>query len=388
MSKTPTEAVRHALNGPTMGTRWSAVFHAPAGFDPAPVFRALGDAVATVDAQMSTWKPDSDLMRLNRAPLHEWQVVPHTLFEVVAAGLEIGRLSGGAFDIGMGDAVAAWGFGPAPADPGAMRAALQQKRSPAHEVLDLDPATSRIRKRAPLALDLSGIAKGHAVDRMAETLGQFRIRDALVSIDGELRALGLRPDGRPWTVAIERPDDTRRAPVSMLELSDCAVATSGDYRHWVRIGGRRLAHTMDPARGAPLAAPPASVTVLAQTCMAADAWATALTVLGREAGGAAAGAQGLRAIFIERAGGGEEAFRTTSFGFDGADPANGSRPDPVRPASRIAGLRGGGRRRVTHCPGATPASGDALLPPGGCGKQVEDPRTGSRPCPASPIAAR
>lgn len=94
------------------------------------------------------------------------------------------------------------------------------------------------------------------------------------------RALGLRPDGEGWTIAVEAPDPSRRARHSILALQDAAVATSGDYRHWVEVQGRRLSHTMDPARGAPLIASPASVTVVARTCAEADAWATALTAKG------------------------------------------------------------------------------------------------------------
>ena len=120
MSKMSTDLVRHALNGPTMGTRWSALFHAAPGFDPAPVRAALQAAVDEVDAQMSTWKPDSDLMRLNAAPVGEWVAVPDAAAgRCWASALEIGRASGGAFDIGMGDAVTAWGFGPEAAAPDA-----------------------------------------------------------------------------------------------------------------------------------------------------------------------------------------------------------------------------------------------------------------------------
>ena len=116
--------------------------------------------------------------------------------------------------------------------------------------------------------------------------------------------MGLRPDGAPWGVAVEAPDPDRRTPHSVLALHDAAVATSGDYRHWVEVQGRRLSHTMDPSRGAPLIAPPASVTVIARTCAEADAWATALMVLGEEAGAKLATQQGLDALFLLRDDGG------------------------------------------------------------------------------------
>lgn len=290
-----------------MGTRWTALFFAPSGIDPAPMQRALQAAVDAVDAQMSTWKPDSDLMRLNAAPVGEWQDIPADLARVLGLGLDIGRASDGAFDIAMGDAVRAWGFGPAAADPQAIRAAMQAPHRPAHEGLDLNG--SRARKTAPLSLDLNGIAKGYGVDRLAETLSDHGIRDALVGIDGEMRALGLRPDGRPWTIAVEAPDRDRRAPHSILTLQDAAVATSGDYRHWITVRGRHLSHTMDPGRGAPLLDAPASVTVVAPSCAQADAWATALMVRGIEAGAELARRAGLDALFLRRdAAGGVESI--------------------------------------------------------------------------------
>jgi thiamine biosynthesis lipoprotein len=298
MSKTSTERARIALNGPTMGTRWQATFCAEPGTDTCAVQTALQSAVDEVDAQMSTWKPDSDLMRLNAAPVGDWVAVPWRLAAVLRLGLEIGRASGGAFDIGMGDAVAAWGFGPGAAVSEGIRTAMAVRRHPAHEVLEIDGV--RVRKSVSIAIDLNGIAKGYGVDRLAETLRDHGIADALVGIDGEMRALGLRPDGAPWTIAVEAPDPARRTPHSILALQDAAVATSGDYRHWVEVQGRRLSHTMDPSRGAPLVAPPASVTVVARSCAEADAWATALMVLGPDRGAALARRRGLDALFLLR----------------------------------------------------------------------------------------
>ncbi|WP_353429629.1 FAD:protein FMN transferase [Paracoccus denitrificans] len=304
MPKISTDPGRHALNGPTMGTRWSALFHADAGLDPAPVQAALQAAVAEVDAAMSTWQPDSDLMRLNRAPAGAWVAVPAGLAEVLDLGLRIGAVSGGAFNIGMGDAVRAWGFGPEEADAGAIRATRVTTHPPAHEVLEIDRAAGLARKHAPITLDLNGIAKGYGVDRLAEMLQGFGITGFLVGIDGEMRASGLRPDGMPWTVAVEAPDPERRAPQSVLMLQDAAVATSGDYRHHVTVQGQRLSHTMDPATGGPLRSSPASVTVVTGSCAEADAWATALMVQGPQAGGELAARLSLDALFLVREAGG------------------------------------------------------------------------------------
>ena len=303
MSKIPTDLTRHALSGPTMGTRWSVLLYAPAMTDPEPIRAALAESVDVVDRQMSTWKPDSDLMCLNRAPVGTWVPVTSELMEVLETGLKVGRLSDGAFDIGMGDVVTAWGFGPKEADGEAIRAALGKTRAHAHEVVELDFDTLQVRKLASMALDLSGIAKGYAVDQMMTVLRSFGIANALVGLDGEMRACGSRPDGHAWTVAVERPDYEARAPLSIIELTDSAVATSGDYRHWVEAGSKRLSHTMNPARGGPVTDAPASVTVLTESCMEADAWATALMVSGPQKGAILVEENGLSALFVQRDGG-------------------------------------------------------------------------------------
>jgi FAD:protein FMN transferase len=302
MSRTSTEMRRYALSGPTMGTRWSALFYQAAGSDPQPVRAALQAAVDAVDGAMSTWKPDSRLMQLNAAPVGHWIKVPQQLLDVLRLALDISRASGGAFDIGMGDAVSAWGFGPSEARGEQIRAALERERRPSHEIMELDAELGIVRKSVPITLDLNGIAKGYGVDCLADILLTFGISSGLVAIDGEVRALGLLPDGRPWSIAVEAPDYDRRAAHSILALQDAAVATSGDYRHWVAIKGRRLSHIMDPRRRVPLMEPPASVTVVAQTCAEADAWATALMVLGSQTGVALARSLRLNALFLMRAG--------------------------------------------------------------------------------------
>lgn len=288
------------ISGETMGTRYSAKFVADR-VDQTVVGAALFAAVDAVDRQMSTWKPDSDLSRLNAAPVGRWVKVPPELAIVLAEALRIGRASGGSFEIAVGDAVNAWGFGPAkPRERPQPGIAPASARRPAAESLEFDEAGEYVRKLAPVDLDLCGIAKGFGVDELARSLERFGITSYLVGIDGELRARGRKADGMPWTVAIERPDHETRDVMGVLELSDAAVATSGDYRHWVELAGARLSHTMDPRTGEPLRNRIASVTVLASNCMEADAWATALMVMGEEAGPDFAQARGLDALFIIR----------------------------------------------------------------------------------------
>jgi len=296
----PTTLRRHALNGPTMGSRWSALFWAADDFDAAALGRSLQGAVDRVERQMSTWRPDSDLERLNAAPIGAWVEIPRELGIVLDAALEIGRLSDGAFDIGVGDLVRAWGFGGGSRAPNVGQIASLAGRTSFEppKTLQLDLASGRARRLAPLRLDLSGIAKGFGVDELAREAQQSGLDSCLVGIDGEMRAMGLKPDGRPWAVAHEKPDRGERAILGVLELSGAAVATSGAYRHMVEVDGRRLSHTMDPRRGAPLENDLAAVTVLAETCMAADAWATALMVAGADHGLELAKRLGLAALLV------------------------------------------------------------------------------------------
>lgn len=287
------------LSGPAMGSRWTARLDC-ADAQVGDLTAALAQAIERVEQQTSNWRPDSDLNRLNAAPVDVWVEVPGDLRAVLAKALELGRASDGLFDIGVGALVQAWGFGPAQgqADPDALSALLGK---PLRSFENLELSGQTLRKLAPLTLDLSGIAKGYGVDVLAQTLRDHGVTNALCGLDGELVAVGLRPDGKPWAVALEQPDPARRSGRSMIELTDRAIATSGSYRHFVTLGQLRVSHTMNPRTGGPAVSPLVSVSVLHETCMAADAWATVLMVLGDQAGPDFARAHGLQAIFLSEA---------------------------------------------------------------------------------------
>jgi FAD:protein FMN transferase len=291
---------RRVLNGTTMGTRYSAVFYASGTANIDSLAKALFEAVDRVDRQMSTWKPKSDLNRLNAAPVGEWMTVPRELMTVLAEALRIGLYTQGAFDIGVGALVDAWGFGPAGPRPdrGRIAAASTDRRAATTEALQLDVAGGRVRKIASLSLDLSGIAKGFGVDEMARVMDEFGMPAWLVGIDGEMRAKGFKPDGSPWAVAHERPDRYIRDAMGVIELTDMAIATSGNYRRWLAIDGRIVSHTIEPATGKPLKNAIASVSVVAPSCLTADALATALLVSGADDGIRLARVAGVDAIFV------------------------------------------------------------------------------------------
>jgi FAD:protein FMN transferase len=295
------------LEGETMGTHWSVLMDGAAGVNLQTLHKDLQAAVDSVNCQMSTWNPDSDLMRFNAAPCGEWHHLPAALMAVLAAALDISRLTDNAFELNLGDATKAWGFQDTLLDLGAIRMASAAPRVAATDALELDSGLAR--KSAPLALDLSGIAKGYAVDCLADVMGRYGVARALCALDGELRAIG----SHPWPVAIAKPDRPDTQAHSILDLSEGAVATSGDYRHFVMVKGQRLSHTMDPRRAAPLINAPASVTVLANNCIYADAMATALMVMGADQGTAFARSNDISALFLIRQKDGFGAVGTGSF---------------------------------------------------------------------------
>jgi thiamine biosynthesis lipoprotein len=294
---------RYSLNGKTMGTRYTAIFYAPESIDARAIGADLQAAVDKVDRQMSTWIPASDLCRLNAAPENTWVTIPFELMEVLDIGLKVGQESQGAFDMGVGAVVDAWGFGPSarsfsPHDP----APDPQLPTQANGFLDVDYARRRVRKLRTITLDLSGIAKGYGVDELARCLDRLDVERYLVGIDGEMRARGVKPGGEAWAVAVEKPVFGQREVSGVIELGDAAIATSGDYRHWIEVDRKRYAHTMDPRSGRPLSNTVAAVTVLMPTCVLADAWATALLVLGEQDGVALARERSIDAIFVLREG--------------------------------------------------------------------------------------
>lgn len=274
-----------------MGTRWSLSAVSP----PEGTAKLVQAALDRVVAQMSQWEPDSDISRFNRNAAGTWQALPPEFARVLKAALDVAESSGGAFDPALGGAVDLWGFGPAPApqsvpDPQATSAAIAGG-------IEFDGPGLRARRTGSARLDLSGIAKGFGADLAAEHLLERGVRHFLLEVGGELRGHGLKPEGQPWWVEIERPPGPTIAPLRVA-LHELSIATSGDYRRWLDAGGERHAHTLDPRSGRPVANGVRSVTVLHPSCMMADAWATALTVLGPAQGIALADRQGLAAHMI------------------------------------------------------------------------------------------
>lgn len=311
----PQPAFTHG--GLVMGTSFSVkATRFPEGVDGETLKGELDAVMEEVDRQMSTYRNDSALSLFNRSRGGGWHPVPRELAAVVAEALQVSRWSGGAFDITVGPLVNLWGFGPDPRRqepplPEAVVAALE-RTGYHHLEVRLEPPALR-KKRPGLYVDLSAIAKGFAVDRLAMQLEEKGIHDYLVEIGGELRLAGHRPRGGPWRIAIEKPVPKVREVAKILSLTDIAIATSGDYRNYFEVDGRRFSHTIDPRSGRPVSHRLASVTVLSHTTMRADALATALMVLGPEEGFARAQREGVPALFLIKEDGGFSERPTSAF---------------------------------------------------------------------------
>ncbi len=262
-------------------------------------------ALREIDSRMSTYKPDSELMVLNSAEPGATALVGAHLVRVLDMAERVRVQSGGAFNVSIGSLVSLWGFGPrepGPA-PDADRIASVLPQGAGYVTLPPDRAS----RTGPLQIDLSSIAKGYGVDQAALALAT-RCADYMVDVGGEVRVRGVNRRGAPWRIGIEKPHaDGTGGVETVLNLRDAAVATSGDYRNYREVDGERVSHTLDARTGRPIRHGLASVTVIHEQCALADAYATAINVLGPEQGFTLARRLNLAAYLIERS---EDGFRT------------------------------------------------------------------------------
>jgi thiamine biosynthesis lipoprotein len=273
----------------------------------AEVDRALRANLNRLNQLMSTWDPDSELSRFNRSTrLQPFRLSAET-FDVFKWSIDVGRLTGGALDVTILPLIDAWGFGPA-----GPRNALPTNEEIARlreaigiDRIELDAATLSVRKTRPdVRCDLSSVVPGYAADRLSTELSSRGFTDFLVDVGGEVRTRGRNQSGAVWQVAIERPGLHGDAIQRLVPISDLAITTAGDYRKYREVDGQRIAHILDPRTGRPLTHRLASVTVVDEFAVRADAFDTALMVLGPDEGMALARKLNLAALFIERTGDG------------------------------------------------------------------------------------
>lgn len=292
----------NTFSGSTMGTSYSVkIAGVPESKERVNLKAGMERILQIVNEQMSTWRNDSEISKFNNAATLEWTVVSPWTFKVINEAMQMIQLSKGAFDPTIGPLIDLWGFGPGEGEKGLPpldRIQLIFERQHSNHVRIRGLQSSIAKTNPSTELDLSGIAKGFAVDRIAAYLDGRGLKNYLVEIGGELKARGFSPYLRPWRIGIEKPVNGVRAIQRIVSLEGQAIATSGNYKNFFENDGLIFSHILDPRTGRPITHDLASVTVLAPTAINADALSTALMVLGPDRGIRLARNKGIAALFI------------------------------------------------------------------------------------------
>lgn len=297
------ESAEVRLTGQTMGTTYSVIAIGE-GLDQAALAAEVEATLAAVNAKMSNWDPASEVSTFSAVRSTVPVQVSPELSHVMAAANDVHAMTGGKFDVTLGPLIELWGFGPRqPEDPVPSDAAIAEALDGVGQarLLELDSGAGTLKKAAPeTGINLSAIAKGFGVDSVAEALQGFGIKNYMVEIGGDLVTKGQNAKGEAWRIGIEKPDAAAQTVQLIVPVSNLGLATSGDYRNYFEHEGRRYSHILDPIVGRPVTHATTSVTVIAENAMLADAWATAMLVLGREAGLKLAEEHKLAVFFIDR----------------------------------------------------------------------------------------
>lgn len=302
------------LTGPTMGTSYNVKYASVAGVESKQLQARIDSELLRINTLMSTYDPDSELSKFNQ----QKTTLPISLSEdtmlVLKEAMRIGQLSNGYLDITVGPMVNLWGFGPA-AKPDKIPTIAQItaiKESVGLDKLTISQTTAQ-KGHVDMYVDLSTVAKGYAVDKVAEILLQLEVSHFLVEIGGEMRAAGNKPDGSDWRIAVEKPVTMERAVHKVITVGNNAIATAGDYRNYFEDNGLRYSHLIDPKTGFPIQHNLVSVTVVHPSSLVADGLATAINVMGREAGFEMALQNDLAVMLITRENDGFKEYTTPRF---------------------------------------------------------------------------
>jgi thiamine biosynthesis lipoprotein len=306
-----------AFSGPTMGTTYSVkIADPPVRVDKQAIQSTIDTVLERIDREMSGYRSDSELSRFNASLSTDWFDVSADVVKVVDEALSVAAASQGAIDITVAPLVDLWGFGPS-GEPAVLPTVEQIDTARArtgYRKLRTRTQPPALRKETPdLTLDLNAVAPGFATDLLFEQLVAQGLDNVMVDIGGEVRARGRNAKGEPWRIAVEKPVDAAPEPFAIVQLDNMAVTTSGEYRHYYLRDGQRYSHTIDPRTGRPARHALASVVVVSSTAMNADAWATALNVLGEEEGYALALQRNIPALFIVPKGRTWQALTTPAF---------------------------------------------------------------------------
>ncbi|EOY3721462.1 TPA: FAD:protein FMN transferase ApbE [Klebsiella michiganensis] len=315
--QTPKSAAT-VLEGKTMGTFWRV---SVINVDEAKAEALRQKVQAQLDADdrlLSTWKNDSALMRFNHSPGTSPWPVNEAMADIVTMSLRIGAKTQGAMDITVGPLVNLWGFGPDKQPvktPDPQQIAAAKARSGLQHLTVINQAGKQfLQKDIPdLFVDLSTVGEGYAADHLARLMEQEGISRYLVSVGGALASRGMNAEGQPWRVAIQKPTDRENAVQAIVDINGHGISTSGSYRNYYELDGKRISHVIDPQTGRPIDHKLVSVTVIAPTALEADGWDTGLMVLGPEKARDVVREQGLAVYMIIKEGDGFKTWMSPQF---------------------------------------------------------------------------
>ncbi|MEG0969054.1 MAG: FAD:protein FMN transferase [Pseudomonas sp.] len=302
------------VSGPTMGSSYTVQYvRTPQGPTPEQVRREVEAILEGVDKRFSTYRSDSLIAAFNRLPVNSCQPMPADVLELVRVGEQLSQQSDGAFDLTVEPLLDLWGFGPqsrvekVPSEQAL--ASARQRVGHGH----LRIVGEQLCKDAPVEVDFNSIAAGHAVDLLVARLQTLGVADFLVEATGELKALGRKPDGSHWKVAVELPREDRQIAQQVLAVDGFGVSTSGDYRNYFEENGQRYSHTFDARLGRPVKHDLAAVTVFDRSTLMADGYSTLLLVLGPQQGWDFALKHQIAAVFVTRVADGFVSRSTPAF---------------------------------------------------------------------------
>ena len=294
------EQVPVSIQGNTMGTTYSiTIVEAGKTLESEALKASIDELLLEVNRQMSTYIDDSEISTFNRGSIDEWISVSSDFVQVVSLSQQLSELSDGKFDVTIGPLIELWGFGRQSSEEAPPSEAIDAaKAKVGWNFLSVDESTNQLKRSKDISLNLSAIAKGFGVDKIAEYLDAKGIENYLVEIGGEIRVKGLNAQSKPWRLGIEKPSLSQQGAQQIVALSNASIATSGDYRNYFEQDGIRYSHTIDPQLGKPVKHNIASVTVIAPTAALADGFATTLNVMGLNDALRLAEQENINAFFI------------------------------------------------------------------------------------------
>lgn len=281
------ESTSLVLEGKTMGTYWRVSLAGVDSEREAELKQAIQQQLDADDRELSTWKKDSALSIFNQSRSQQPQAVSENMADIITLALRIGKKTDGAMDITVGPLVNLWGFGP---DKQPVKTPTQAQIDAARALTGLQHLKviqsgegQWLQKDLPaIYVDLSTVGEGFATDHLARLMEQQGINNYLVSVGGAVLTRGRNAEGKPWRVAIQKPTDKENAVEAIVDLQGHGISTSGSYRNYYELDGKRISHVIDPMTGRPIEHKLVSATVIATTALEADGWDTGLMVLGTE----------------------------------------------------------------------------------------------------------